>query len=179
MTRSFLPLVMLIVGALLGVLSAGRMLDGQAQPIPGEPNGWREWRGGEDSLRNTYSIGHYLSKGQIPPPKGVRYFVRNTDDEGQTLRGSCAISIEGKFPLSRWWFAAAVSGDERTTLDAGQAVRQADGTTVIAIASAPAQGNWLAPPNDATYELQFVLLGVDESAVPTPGGLPRVRKLGC
>ena len=179
MKRPLLPLIMLATGTILGVLSAARLLDGQAEATSADANAWQEWRGGGDDLRNTYFTGHFLSQGQVPPPKGTRLLVRSTDDEGQTLRGSCVISVEGKLPAARWWFVAATSGRQRVTLDAAQAVREADGSTVIAVASAPTPGNWLVPPGDGAYELQLVLLGVDDTAALAPGSLPRVRKLWC
>ena len=118
-------------------------------------------------------------RGQVPPPRGSRYLMRLLDDEGQSLRGDCVVSIEGKMPAARWWFIAANDGTTRTTLDAGMAVREASGDYVIAVSSNPVPGNWLAPPGSGSYELNLVLLGVDSDDAQAGVPLPRVKRLGC
>jgi hypothetical protein len=175
---SLFPIVILAAGLAIGLLSAEYMMDraNLSKPAPGGK--WKEIQTAEDSLSSTYLIGHFLGKGQVPPPRGSRMFVRREDDDGNSLRGDCVVSVEGRFTGARWWFVSAATGAERASLDAAQTVRETSGETTLSISTTPVPGNWLIPPRNDSYELQLMLLGIDEGAA-TSFTLPRVKRLWC
>jgi hypothetical protein len=177
MMRAVLPLIMLALGLLLGTLSAQHMMETASGATPIPQTGWSEIRIAKDRWQSVYLVGHFLRRGQVPPPKGTRFFVRSLDDDGNSLRGDCLVTLEGKIPQSRWWFVSAASGGNRATLDAAQAIRETTGETNISLSVSPVPGNWLVPPGGGAYELQLVLLGLDD-ATEAPA-LPRVKRLWC
>jgi hypothetical protein len=178
MKRFITPLVMLTAGAILGVLSAQYMMETRNVALETQTGGWTEIRADLGDLQSMYAAAHFLRAGAVPPPKGSRYFVRSEDDDGNSLRGDCLVTIEGTMPATRWWLINAKSGTRRATLDASQAVREANGDTVLSISASPAPGNWLIPPRNGGYELQLVLHGLSD-APATSLKLPRVKRLWC
>lgn len=176
---SLFPTVLLAAAVGLGLLSAQYMMDNATGAPRASTEKWVEIRTDQDSLASTYLTGHFLRRGQVPPPKGSRMFVRRSDDDGNSLRGDCVVAVTGKFPASRSWFMAAASGAERTTLDAAQTVTETSGETALSISTTPVPGNWLIPPGGGSYELQFLLLGADDIATGTALSLPRVKRLWC
>jgi hypothetical protein len=179
MNRAIIPLIMLVVGLGLGLLSAQYMMEKASVASPVANSGWKEIRVGTGDLNATYLAGHFLRRGQLPPPKGSRFYVRTNDDEGNSLRGDCLVVLDGAFPVSRWWFVSASSGAGRTSFDASQAVREVAGETVVSLSASPAPGNWLAPPSGGSYELQLVLFGMTDDASGSTPSLPRVKRQGC
>jgi hypothetical protein len=177
MMRAVYPLVMLALGLVLGTLSAQHMMETASGATPIAKTGWNEIRIAKDRWQSIYLVGHFLRRGQVPPPKGTRFFVRSFDDDGNSLRGDCLVTVEGKIPESRWWFVSAASGSARATLDAAQAIRETTGDTNISLSVSPVPGNWLVPPASGSYELQLVLLGVDDTTEAP--ALPRVKRLWC
>jgi hypothetical protein len=179
MMRAVFPLLLLGLGLLLGTLSAQHMMETASGATPVAQSGWSEIRIEKSNWQSIYLVGHFLRRGQVPPPKGTRFFVRSFDDDGNSLRGDCLVSVEGKIPTSRWWFVSAAAGSGRTTFDAAQAVRETSGDTNIGLSVSPVPGNWLVPPGNGAYELQLVLLGVDNAVDASPPVLPRVKRLWC
>jgi hypothetical protein len=179
MMRAVFPLILLGLGLLLGTLSAQYMMETASGATPVGQSGWNEIRIDKGRWQTIYLVGHFLRRGQVPPPKGTRFFARNLDDDGNSLRGDCLVTVEGQLPPSRWWFVSASAASTRTTFDAAQAVRETSGETNIAVSVSPVPGNWLAPPGGGAYELQLVLLGVADDATATALALPRVKRLWC
>jgi hypothetical protein len=175
---SLLPSIMLASALVLGVLSAQYMMDNATSAARGAASQWTEINLAPDTLSATYLAGHFMRRGQVPPPKGSRMFVRRLDDDGNSLRGDCVVTVAGKFPESRSWFLAASSGADRTTLDVAQTVTETSGETAVSVSTTPVPGNWLIPPRNGSYEMQLLLLGTD--APSGPGlNLPRVKRLWC
>ncbi len=179
MMRAVFPVILLGLGLVLGLLSAQYMMETASGATPVAQSGWNEIRIEKGRWQSIYLVGHFLRRGQVPPPRGTRFFARSLDDDGNSLRGDCQVSVEGKLPDSRWWFVSAASGTGRTTLDAGQAVRETTGETNIALSVSPVSGNWLVPPGSGAYELQLVLLGVSDERDAAAPALPRVKRLWC
>jgi hypothetical protein len=176
MKRMIAPLSLLVAGVALGLLSAQYLMENANIAAPVVNSKWSEIRIGAETLQSSYLAGHFLRKGQVPPLKGSRLFVRSTDDDGNSLRGDCVVTLEGRIPPSRWWFVSATSGSGRTTLDAAQVVGEATGEVAISISLSPVAGNWFIPADGGAYELQLVLLGSDDTA---PLALPLVKRLWC
>jgi hypothetical protein len=179
MNRAIIPLILLCAGLVLGLLSAQYMMEHATLEAPIANSGWKEIRAGNQDLKSTYLAGHFLRRGQLPPPKGSRFFVRTADDDGNGLRGDCVVTVSGTFPVARWWFVSASSGKGRTSLDAAEAIRETSGETMLSLSMSPVPGNWLIPPSGGAYELQLVLFGLTEDAAGYVPPLPRVKRLGC
>jgi hypothetical protein len=177
MRRKLVPTIMLLAGSAFGFLSAEYLMETKNVAVPVADSKWQEVQQPGSDFQSTYLTGHFLGRGEIPPPKGARFFVRTVDDEGNVLRGDCLVAMEGRLPETRWWFVSAARGNTRKTLDAGQAVREANGETNVSFFESPVPGNWIIPPS-STYELQLVLLGV-EGAADEKLDLPKLKRLRC
>lgn len=179
MRRFFITSLMLLAGLSFGLLSARYMMENLSAAVPIAGGKWMEIIPDGDDLNSLYLSGHFLRRGEVPPLKGSRFFVRKLDDEGNTLRGDCVVAFEGKMPDARWWFVSADTKNKRTALDAGEAVREASGSYTISIADNPVPGNWLVPPTTGTYVITLVLLDAVTDANATIPALPTVKRLWC
>ena len=148
-----------------------------AAPVAGGK--WMEVKHDGDDLNSLYLSGHFLRRGEVPPLKGSRFFVRQLDDEGNSLRGDCVVSVEGRMPDARWWFVSADAKNIRAALDAGEAVREASGNYTISISNNPVPGNWLVPPTTGAYSISLVLLDAATDANSAAISLPAVKRLWC
>ena len=128
---------MLLAGLGFGLLSARYMMENMSMAVPVGSGKWTEIKPDSDDLNGLYLSGHFLRRGEVPPLKGSRFFVRQVDDEGNTLRGDCVVAIEGKTPDARWWFVSADARGTRKALDAGEVVREASGNFTISISDNP------------------------------------------
>jgi hypothetical protein len=179
MYKYFITPLLLIAGLSFGLLSARYMMENASVAAPVADGKWMEIKTNSNDLKSIYLTGHFLRRGQVPPLKGSRFFVRTLDDEGNSLRGDCVVTLEGQVPDARWWFVSAESPSKRTALDAGEAVREATGDYTISIAGSPVPGNWLLPPTSGTYTLSLVLLDVPPETAADVLTLPAVKRLWC
>jgi hypothetical protein len=170
---------MLFAGLTLGLLSARYMMENLSMAAPIAGGQWMEIKPDGDNLDSLYLSGHFLRRGEVPPLKGSRFFVRQLDDEGNTLRGDCVVALEGKMPDARWWFVSADTKNKRTALDAGEAVREASGNYTVSISDNPVPGNWLVPPTTGAYAITLVLLDAVNDVSGPPPTLPTVKRLWC
>jgi hypothetical protein len=170
------PLSLLIAGTALGLLSAQYLMENANVAVPVANSAWKEIQLSSESLQSSYLAGHFLRRGQVPPLKGSRFFVRSVDDEGNSLRGDCVVTLEGRVPPARWWFVGASSASGRATLDAAQVIRESSGEVAVSVSLTPVAGNWIIPADGNSYELQLVLLGIDDTAIVS---LPTVKRLWC
>jgi hypothetical protein len=130
-----------------------------------------------------YVLGHYLAHGQLPPPLAVQDYIRQYDDDGNSLDGDCVVEVKGEIPAARWWTLSAVNTQavaalDSNTLTAGTAVLEADDTLVLRIANAPQPGNWIKPPSNGNYRIAFAV----HETVENRGSafkLPQVHQVGC
>jgi hypothetical protein len=169
----------IVAGPIIGLVSAQTMMQRAADKQEGTVGNWHNVQIAADSSSDFYAASGFLRKGQLPPPRGARFYTRNLDDDGNALRGGCVVSIEGKMPDVRWWSVKTQSSSGFASLDAGETVREADGTLLISISRAPSPGNWLKALDDSSYELNLMIFDsaqVSKSAAPP---LPAVRRLWC
>ena len=117
-------------------------------------------------------------------------FTADRDSSGEPLRRECAYSIEGGFPIARFWtlYAADQSLDLIATgkarpaaLHSYQILRKDDNSAIVAASRHPAPGNWL--PIWGSGSLYLVLTFYD---TPIANGaalsdlvLPQIRKAAC
>lgn len=167
-----------LAGLSFGWLSVRQMMDLPARAsTDGKTGAWHEVAPAGDSFAAFYTMAHFLSRGQVPPPADVRLFVREKDDDGNALRGECLVTLHGRLPPARWWFVSSErDGEAPLRLDAGHAILDPDGAITVNLARAPAPGNWIALESDGAYTLELVL---HEPATGTMPPLPSVKRGGC
>jgi hypothetical protein len=130
-----------------------------------------------------YVLGHYMARGQLPPPLAVQDYLRQYDEDGNVLDGDCVIEVKGEIPLARWWTLSAVNENsvaslDSNTLTSGTAVLEADDTLILRISNSPQPGNWIKPPSNGNYRIAFAVHEAVENRSPT-FKLPQVRQVGC
>lgn len=179
MRRTTISGVALLIGLVLGIVSAINALGSAGlKPVAASPR-WSEWRLGEKDNLLIYSLGHFLGNGQLPPPKSAQYFVRSVDEDGNGLRADCVYIVEGKVTSARWWtLSIAPSGvmAAHSELSAGEAVVNQDGDLKISISARPMPGNWIAPADSNALMLRYV---INEAMLGEATVLPTVTKRGC
>jgi hypothetical protein len=169
--------IYLLVGVGLGVSSAVNSLNSTGLKPVAEGNGWRAWQLNSSDRLQPYALGHFLNLGQVPPPASALYYVRSLDDDGNELRGDCAVVIEGPAATSRWWTLSA-GQTEAATLSAGEAFLNADRNLSVTVSQHPISGNWIVPPGSGAYVLTYVI-SEQTKAEGVKLSLPHVKKLSC
>lgn len=169
----------LLIGLVLGVISAISALGAVGlRSVDAAPH-WFEWQLGEKDSLLIYSLGHFLGEGQLPPPRSSQYFVRNVDEDGNGLRADCDYIIEGTVTPARWWtMSIAPSGvaAPHSELSAGEALVSQDGDLKISISARPMPGNWMTPADSSAFSLRYV---IDEAAQGEVIAFPTITKSGC
>jgi len=171
----------LISGALAGYVSAQQSL-GRAGLVPvANELRWQQARVNPKDPYTVYAIGHFSADGFLPPPATSLFYLRNTDEDGNTLRAECAYTFAGAAPQSRWWSVRIGNSlDAVTTLTAGDAILSGDDQLKIGIARRPTPGNWLAMPQVSNLQVTLVMnepYPLAKNAKTTP--LPTVQKVEC
>ncbi len=175
--------VSLGLGVLLGYGSFVYAKDSYGMKSAAGGQGWQEWQLDQKQAMSAYTIAHFLTDGQLPPPANKNKFLfRKRDDAGNLLNGDCVFRLKGIIPPARWW-NISLDGDQRdaTTpapqLTADDVVTFADGTAEIVISKYPQAGNWLRPANDSNFTLNLMIAGSTEGDEPPP--LPALTRTGC
>lgn len=179
MSRVSFSAVVLLAGVLLGVISEINALGSVGLKPVTPASKWNEWQLNSANTTLVYSLGHFLSDGQLPPPKSVRYFVRSLDEDGNSLRVDCVYVVEGKVTPARWWtmsVAPAGTAAPRSELSAGEAVLSQDKNLKMTISAHPAPGNWIVPADNGSLSLRFI---VNEPVLGEDIILPTITKSGC
>jgi hypothetical protein len=178
MGRATYLIAAIVVGLLLGIVSAVNALGSFGLlPVAAEPS-WAEWQLASSDAKLTYTLGHFLSNGQLPPPKLAQSFVRTTDDNGERLRSDCVYLAEGKITPARWWTMSVNQTGRLSThsvLTAGEAVVGADDVLKVTISSQPMPGNWLEP-DSSNISLVYI---INEAPNGETVQLPSITKKGC
>lgn len=178
MGRSSYLIAAIFAGLLMGILSAVNAMGSYGLTPDVENPAWAEWQVNGSDTRLVYSLGHFLSGGQLPPPKLARSFVRTTDDSGSRLSSDCVYLIEGKITPARWWTmsvnqAGGLAG--HTVLTAGEAVVEKDDVLKVTISAHPAPGNWIEPEG-GSITLTYT---INEAPNGQTVQLPSITKKGC
>ena len=179
MGRSLVLSATVLIGILLGIITAINAFGSVGlKAVSGSPH-WSEWRLEQSDSMLIYALGHFLSAGQLPPPKSARFFERNVDDEGNGLRADCAYVLQVKLTPSRWWTLSVANAgvlSPHTEITAGEAFIGSDGILKVTISARPSPGNWIVPSVDGSMNLHFI---VNEPTASEVLMLPTVTKNGC
>jgi hypothetical protein len=173
-TSSFSIIGGIVAGVLTAIHALGTM--GLRPAIDGV--GWQEWRLDENDRLRPYSLGHFLGSGQLPPPKAARFYVRETDDDGNVLSSDCVFKISGPAIPSRWW-SLSVGQNESSILSAGQAILDGEGNLKAVVSRHPLPGNWLTPPDSSHFTLTYIISEPAKLKATENLVLPQVKKAGC
>ena len=176
--RGFLHLVLaLAIGAFAGWISARSMIENLPLKAVAGIDSWREYNGA-DELLLPYAVGHFSSRGELPPPNVARYFHRTVDDDGNSLRGECIYEVKGRLLPARWWsMAIANPRGERSVIAAGDVMRESDGSLILSLAPFPVPGNRLTSPPGSQLTFSYVIQP-DTPDAPV-ASLPALRKVRC
>lgn len=121
--------------------------------------------------------------------KETLYWVAFTDDQGETLSGSCDYVVRGTDLPARWWSITAYGSDShlipntsgrysfaKTTVE-----REPDGSFVIHVSSREHAHNWLPVAQGRRFDLTARLYNPDRSVFDDPEGtkLPSIIRGAC
>jgi hypothetical protein len=179
--RGFLNMIFaLVAGVAIGWLSAVAMIERfGVQDVAGYPL-WQEMRSIEDRFAAPYTLSYYVNQGQVPAPGTALSYLRDVDDEGNTLRGNCHYMINVKLTPARYFtFTLAQSDGTFASLGANQLVTEADGNLVLNLAPYPVSGNRLITAKSGAQTIYFTIHEpVLADGVTTPV-LPSIQKVMC
>ena len=171
--------IFVVAGLALGLGSALQSLETLGmQSIP-DSGGWKEWRLDPDDNLRPYALGHFLAAGSVPTPVSTHYFVRDRDDDGDSLRGDCIFTLDGPVISARWWslsLQGSGAAKAQAILSAGRAILGSERQLHATIDLHPAPGNWLQPADTGPFTLNYV---VSEPEQGQPLTLPHVKKGNC
>lgn len=177
--RGFLHMMFAILaGAAAGWISAVSLIENYGfEAAAGQPQ-WRERRNAAEHPAAPYAFGYFINQGQVPPPLTSRHFVRDTDDNGAQLRSDCVYQVSGTMPQARRWSMAVRVGEGMiSTLGAGEAVFEPDGSVKVELSRLPVPGNRMALPASGVPLLSLTIHDPSESGTPLP--LPGVARVRC
>jgi hypothetical protein len=178
MGRATYFIAAIFAGLLLGIFSAVNALGSYGLVAVAAHPGWAEWQLNSGDTKLIYTLGHFLSGGQLPPPKLAQSFVRTTDDEGNSLRSDCIYVVKGEITPARWWTMSinqAGGLSAHSVLTAGEALVDKDGVLKITVSQHPMPGNWLQP-DGGSVSLVYV---IHEAPNGETIQLPSITNKGC
>jgi len=182
--------LMLASGLVLGLWTAGRVLESSAVPGATAHGPWTAWHKAGAADADPYSLAVFARRSDIPmtPGEGVAFFAKR-DGDGAVLRSDCRYEVSGDFPPARAWTLTAYRADGR--LAEGPAGRSGftsgealvDGGAVkLTLSPEPAPGNWLPLKGREAMVLALRFYETPLSAIGAaldPRRLPSLRRLGC
>ena len=169
----------IFLGLVIGTVSAVNGLSAVGLKAVADSPRWSEWQLASNDRFLIYGLGHFLSVGQLPPSKSAHMFVRDADEDGNSLRSDCVYVLQGTPSKARWWTISVATGSAlsaQSELTAGEAVVANDGVLSVVISSRPLPGNWIVPPSTSTYSVHYVL---HEPDADETNKLPSITKKGC
>lgn len=154
-----------LAALLLGIAVTSYMTE-QGSPLTTTRAGpWKSWLSEGNPNADRYTKAHLARSGRLPlTSTTARYFMARTDSRGRTLWSDCEYTLSG-FPINaRWWSLALYdqhgavieNPSERYSFNSAEAIRRADGTFQVTIASQARSENWL--PSGTGSDERLVLL---------------------
>ena len=166
-----------ILGAVIGLLSAIHQMNVAGfYAVAGSP-GWLSWQPETQSIWQIYATQRFLDDGGLPPPKTVQLYTRSTDDDGNRFRAECDYAFSGPAINSRWWTMATSSNlgaPAADVLSAGAAQVRQDNVLDVNLSRLPQGANWLKVPDSGNYVVKIVVNDASD-----PVHLPGIKKVGC
>jgi hypothetical protein len=179
--RGFLHMLFAIVaGVAVGWITAVSLIEHYGFEASVASPQWKERRNATEHPAAPYAFGYFINQGQVPPPLSARHYVRDTDSEGNALRGDCIYVLEGHIPKARRWSMAILTSDGvLSTLGAGEAVSEQDGTMRVWLAPYPVPGNRLVMPGSGAPRLTLTIHDPAPQQGAKVAPLPELRRERC
>ncbi len=121
--------------------------------------------------------------------EGAVYFVRNTDDDGQSLTEDCTYRLSGGDQASYWWSITLydqdsmlpMNDDDALSFDASDVATGGAWEAIIS-AEKPERGAWISSKAAGMYDLTLRLYRPTEGVLNDPEAHvrpPSVQRLSC
>lgn len=179
MRRFIWATVYVAFGVAAGCFSAFALIQSAGvKPVAGDEP-WQTRTAALAGPNAFYVRSHYLLEGRLPPaPSQLGEATAENDADGRPLSGGCSYLITSTGPLPRWWSIGvagngAASAAFQSTADSDTAVREADGSVRITVATAPQPGNWLKVPERLRFTLIYSALAASPKALEPPFSVTR------
>lgn len=179
--RGFLHLIFAVAaGIAAGWISAVSLIENYGfEEIEGQPQ-WKERRNASDHPAAPYAFGYFINQGQVPPPLTSHHYVRSVDNDGNRLRNDCIYLLQGRIPPSRRWSLSVAGNDgSASTLSAGEAIYEADGSVKVYFAAFPVPGNRVVLPASGPAVVALTVHDPVKSPNNLPPILPGISKVRC
>lgn len=195
MVKLLLILAAAVFGIVIGPLSAlwTSGLIGAGPPTSFadvEVGGWRsDWAIGSETA-NPYLRARIARHGLLAMRKeGAVYFIRNTDNEGRPLNGTCRYRLSGAQQDSYWWSITLYDDESMLPRNTDQAlsfdasdVAGADPWSATIAPSRPNEGSWISNKGANGFDLTLRLYRPGTSVLENPArhlNPPSVEQLDC
>ncbi|WP_088346877.1 MULTISPECIES: DUF1214 domain-containing protein [Rhodomicrobium] len=194
MNNFFSFLIFAGVSLVLGLGSAGYMIEDGFGMVVSRAGPWTTWINAGGLTADPYTRAHIARSGQLPinSANGLTFFA-SRDSDGRALSSYCDYEIVAR-PLAALWWTIAVY-DEDGKLIPNEASRHAfssqnltilpDGTQRIALAPGARPGHWL--PSGEGHNLTLVLRIIRPLAVgqgedvgaANANAMPIIKRVSC
>ena len=174
--------VILLAGVAVGYVTGLQALGEASRTSVGSNSKWTQERINPKDTYAIYAVGHFLSNGLLPPERGMSYYTRTADEDGNGLRSSCTYQLSGPEPRARWWSVrAAPSGNPgaAVTFSARDAILSGDDNFTLSISHRTQPGNWLAVPDFGAMQVFLVLNEPYPLAKDETLKLPLLKRIAC
>ncbi len=180
----------LLVGALIGLITAYQMIAGRYGLVSQSKGPWTVWDQAGSPRVDPYTRAHFLLRGRLPAShfEAVELEAR-VDDDGKTLDADCVYAISSPKPPARWWSLSAFPEDagrateplSEASLIAQRVVYEPDGSFRATLSPEVRPGNWFKPASDGDLVLRYRLYNPDPAyrSAPLQGAVPSIKREVC
>uniref|UniRef100_A0A2A4Z8X0 DUF1214 domain-containing protein n=1 Tax=OCS116 cluster bacterium TaxID=2030921 RepID=A0A2A4Z8X0_9PROT len=172
-------MVAILVGLLIGIITAFQAISTGWGVDVQQNNGWRIHKNLADPQLSVYAKAYLVNSGHLPLPQDqALYFFTYVDSAGQALEANCQYTLEGDDMDAFWWsvslhnvdFKQFENSSRRYSFNMSNIIRKSDGRYDIAISAAVKQGNWLplnqtAAQDNARFMMSLRLYGIDKKMI--------------
>jgi len=162
----FILVIVLLSGAVAGLLSARWAAD--YPPLSGavQAGPWRAWpdAGVSDAMPHA-RLRYYMDDALPPSPVDRLELLAETDDDGKAFSADCVYELKGRMLPVRTWVLSLhqvgrADGVASAVLHAEDVIHQPGGTLLVRLARRAQAGNWLPLPDEGRIRLVLQLFGI-------------------
>jgi len=183
---------MLLVGALLGLVTAWLAVTGRYGLVSQSKGPWTIWTSAGTPQIDPYTRAHFLLDGRLPFSnfEALEYEAR-ADSGGRALDGRCVYRLAQAPVKARWWSLSAIPREtargagaaepEAAAIQSQRAIYEADGALKAVLSPEARPGNWLDTTGLGAFTLVFRVYNVEPSARSQPLSLelPSIQREAC
>lgn len=159
MRAVFLYIIVAFASCVLGISSAGYILDSGIQFGKVTFGPWDAWPSAGEPGSDPYSNALFARSGSVwlSNTEGLM-LIANRDDSGQRLRPDCSYRLVGEIPRARLWTLSvedAGTGDasRSSSLSSQDVIWREDKSLEVTISSQVTPWNWLPVEGDRTFNV--------------------------